>query len=261
MDETNLENPILIGTAFPVGRGVFVTAGHVVEALDSSINPTLRKFYADGTAQAVPIKKSESWDGIDFGFLHAENIQDTEIISWIDARFVELADVLAMGFAHGFDPQRKKLTMRHFKGHIVARQKYNSWTEMAPGKQNVPEVPFETYELSFAGHKCLSGAPLLEEVHDGMVVIGIILGNSEIQLPISTYTEEISSTEKKTFTNHHSFFLGQALTTQSVLDQPSILLGNIGETKVKKNKTKTLREHLGDKARKVIIENTSPNYL
>ena len=33
LDEGNKDNPILLGTAFAIGQGVFATAGHVADAL------------------------------------------------------------------------------------------------------------------------------------------------------------------------------------------------------------------------------------
>lgn len=149
MDESNKEKPVLLGTAFAIKGGAFATAGHIADALKESKSPTLRKFEEDGTVAAIPIKQSETWKSIDFGLIYAD-FQPKEIISWLDARAVEPTDVDCLGFAYGFDLQRKKLTMRHFKGYIVSCQRYNSWEEMDMTKQGEPDYPFWTYELSFA---------------------------------------------------------------------------------------------------------------
>lgn len=42
VDESRKENPILLGTAFAIGGGVFATAGHVAGEVHKSQSPTLK---------------------------------------------------------------------------------------------------------------------------------------------------------------------------------------------------------------------------
>ena len=255
LDETKRESPQLLGTAFSVGNGVFATAGHVVENLQSCKSPTLRQFKNDGTVQVIPIKQSEHWNNIDFGLLLADFFPK-EIPSWIDARLAEPTDVYSVGFAYGLDVQRQKLIMRHFKGHIVSCQYYSSWGELDIQRKNeiIVKYPFWTYELSFACPRCQSGAPLIANLPGGISVIGFIVGNSSSSMQVHASTEKISNGNKtERYEMHELLHLGQAITSNSLLNGDSILLGNLGEKEPSNSRKKTLREHIGKAVRQVIV--------
>ena len=53
---------------------------------------------------------------------------------------------------------------------------------------------------------------------------------------------------------HELLYLGQAVTSDSLLNGNSILLGNLGKEKVCNSRQRSLREHLGESVRKVIVE-------
>ena len=254
LDESNKKAPNLIGTAFPIGKGVFATAGHVVKAIQNISSPTLRKFEQDGETVKFPIKQGECWNNIDFGLLLAD-FQPKSIFSWLDAKVIEPTNVYTIGFAFGLEINLEKLVMRHFKGHVVSCRKYDSWDELLnKSKDNSPKYPFGIYELSFACPLCQSGAPLLAKLPDGVSVIGCIVGNSSSRMEVISSVEQESDTEKTERYEYHEFLhLGQAISGDSLLQRESILLGNLSSKEKDNSRKKLLREHLGDSVRKVII--------
>lgn len=255
LDETVKTNPILLGTAFSIGKGAFATAGHVVEALKPSKAPTLRKLEDDSTVRPISITKCKATDLVDFGIIQAE-YEPSSILSWLDAWIPEPKDIYCLGFAYGLHLERRKMSLRHFKGHVVSCQRYHSWEEMDFTKSGSPAFPFMMYELSFACPKCLSGSPLLAELPDNtQSVVGVVIGNIESKMRVFSSKEVIESGEKEeTHTVYESLCLGQAVSTKSLLDVKSIVLGNLNEPAVDKDKRNTVREHLGENARKVFSD-------
>ncbi len=135
-DEPTVESSLLLGTAFAIGQGAFATAGHVAEAL-----AVLRAFQASGEARVLPIRKSESWGNIDYGLIEAD-FEPPIILPWLENRIGEASDVSSVGFAFGQDLQRRRLTMRHFKGHLVSTQRYASWGELQPERAGLKDHCF-----------------------------------------------------------------------------------------------------------------------
>lgn len=254
-EEPNKNEIHFIGTAFFIGRNIFATAGHVVKNLQKAKRPTLRKFSNDGDVLPIPILKSEEWGVVDFGLIEAKH--NSNVISWLDARITEPSDVYSIGFAFGLDLIRKKFTMRHFKGHIVSTQKYSNWKELDPTRSKNDKYPFWIYELSFMCPKGQSGSPLLTVLPDKTTsIVGIVIGLSTSSIGSKiTYKEKTSCNETVEQCEVHEYLhLGQAISTVSLLDGKSILLGNLNSNTVDETKKKTLREHIGNElVRRIII--------
>jgi len=245
-DEISGKNSKLLGTAFSLGKGVFATAGHVVESLQEATRPSLRQFKNDGTVVPISINKFEKWGSIDFGLIEAD--LSTKPISWLDAKLGEPTDVDSIGFGFGQDIRRNKFSMRHFKGHVVSVTKYASYQELDITRTH-SDYSFWVYELSFQIPKCQSGSPLIAKLPDGTnSIVGIAIGNNESKMEVKEMDEVHSNADKTTkkYQYSHYLYLGQAIASISLLDGESILLGNKKADDIDQNRRSSIRCHLGE---------------
>lgn len=246
MDETNSESPRLLGTCFSIGKGLFVTAGHVAESLRESKRPSLRKFETDGQVKPFPVQISESWGNVDFGIIKASDAC-LPAISWLNSRIVEPTNIYTIGFAFGLDIRRRKISRRHFHGHIVSSQKYASWQELDETRTPEGSYPFWTYELSFACPLCQSGSPLFAKLPDNTTsVVGIVIGNSKSKIEVLSNVEEESNGSKtETYKSVDLLHLGQAISSISLLRGESILLANYDKLVPDESNQTSLSKFLG----------------
>lgn len=174
-----------IGTAFPIGQFLFLTAGHVIDYAADYSHVTLG-FMRDyeNHLQFCPVLKMERKAHPDIGIIMA-NLIDVNVMAWYAPRVHALDDiVVAHGYPFGYDANLNAVALRHFKGYVVGA-----------GFRDVLRTLI--YELSFPCPRGISGAPLLIKVdtEDGpaSMIAGLITGNSLVEIDID-YRHEIIET-------------------------------------------------------------------
>ena len=216
-DQTKAGATILHGTAFTLGMGVFMTAAHVVEELEDSDAPHLRRLSGKGMTQALPIRASSRLPDIDVGILHVDI--DLPPVPMADSHEFQRKDVWTEGFAFGLDLVTKTFASRYLKGHVVSTRKYNNWAEFDLSRTGVHDREVFVHELSFPAPKGQSGAPLFVDDEDGYSrCIGMIIGNSRSAVDTVSQSEVIEDGAVKEVIEYHDFlYLGQAISSASLL--------------------------------------------
>lgn len=190
------------GTAFAIGGGAFMTAGH-------SLRAAIEKHDAVGVARVqkgplsdiAPVDEAEIWADLDIGLLRAD-LEEAEAMSWEFSICPLLFPVATAGFPHGPDRygQDAFLRTRALGGHIVTAT--TSRGNEIPGDEGI-------YELSFQCPKNISGAPLF--THESPEnkesrIVGVIVGNGETSIEIGTDTEQSEGDEmmvRRELTTYH----------------------------------------------------------
>ena len=171
----SLLSPMIYGTAFCIGPGIFVTAGHVIDHILEDGGKVGVGRIADSGGGVAPALKVEVLS-FDVGVILA-HAAGPALMAWDTEPRSLLHDVAAVGFPFAVNAEGEgesrgfKVTMRGFKGHVQTRTKL--WSK--PGNP-------VGYEVSTLFPKGMSGAPLL---NDGRPVpelqlVGMVLGNSEV---------------------------------------------------------------------------------
>jgi hypothetical protein len=224
-------NNQIFGTAFLLGSGCLMTAGHVAKALQAATGEPLlaipRPTGVGNTAVTrvtdiellphdlaivrVPITKTPSI---------AE-----PIIPWFSGAHDVFAEVYSFGFPYGLLPAgtSHQFIQRVFRGHVVS----------SPARYELPTdsgKPVAVFELSFPAPRGLSGAPLLLRASDGRrdpSLIGVVVGNSSQSMLVHTSTERESSTNETLIVERHeSLNLGIAVQCKDALPLRSRILGS-----------------------------------
>jgi hypothetical protein len=204
----------ICGTAFAIGDGVFMTAGHVLK------NALTHKVAAIG----YPANNGSSWSA---SSLQATELLDCDIgickadishwgpLDWAGGEPLLLSeDVQAIGYPYGLDLEARTVVVRAFQGHVVSERKFG-------GLKDWPRV----YELSFQCPRGLSGAPLFPRESEGRVA-GVIIGNAIMEMEVYRESEVLKEPEKETIlVKTEALHLGIALTPREILGLSSHILG------------------------------------
>jgi hypothetical protein len=206
----------MCGTAFTIGGGAYLTAGHVckqarahpLQAIGMMDEPETEAF------KLVKVTHAEVLEAVDLGVLKASHSFGTTF-RWSRAPASLLDTVETYGYPYGFDAESEMLTVRAFKGTVVG----------GGPLRRVPAQP-PAWEVSFPCPRGLSGAPLIRTDPQPTQIIGVILGNN--------ITEMVVYTEKETLLEHgrdqtliktEALHLGVAIKAEVVLNVMSSLLG------------------------------------
>jgi len=159
------------GTAFYIGRDLFITAKHVLEEHQyynhqklGFANQVEKAFVAIYDFEVV-----ETFDNIDMAILKCDGIMKPELkpkaFHWAHSELKYFEIVRAMGYPKGYDIEKHFLGSRAFQGTKVGDKFYENGILKA-----------KCYELSFHCLKGLSGACLFDA---GYKIHGMITGNSK----------------------------------------------------------------------------------
>jgi len=170
------ERPDYFGTAFAIAPGVFLTANHVLQAAASVGFPALAgEGDPGGPLGVVRVSRSEPFPDFDLAILHLPSLQVTLLNLWLGGQLQVLEDVSAFGFPHAitqYDGEEQFTTLfRAYKGYVITTRGFK---ERLPSGAGV-------YEVSTPFPEGLSGAPALWRSNDELVVVGVVLGESEVQ--------------------------------------------------------------------------------
>jgi len=213
---TETEVKELCGTAFPIGPGIFVTAGHVLRNALTHKTAAIG-FGTEGRSSSwigSPIRDTEFLDH-DMGLCRAAVPPSARVMSlvWEDRAPEPLRTAVgALGYPYGLDIESNMIIVRAFRGHIVCER----FQKQLPGSPRV-------YELSFPCPRGLSGAPLW--LDDDALVVGVVVGNHITEMEVYSETEVEKETGRETvFRKTEALHLGLAVTSQAILGLRSTML-------------------------------------
>jgi Trypsin-like peptidase domain len=163
--------PIVYGTAFPIGPGVLLTAGHVWEAAFADGIPILSKIpVPGGTFRPLQVDDAELFRTIDVALISCPALGDVMPLPLDFDRRLAIGDpAYAIGFPMAVDAEWVSIVHRGFTGHVITRREMYHIPGQPPG-----------YELSFYAPQGLSGAPLVSHVGGDHRCYGYIVQQSTI---------------------------------------------------------------------------------
>jgi len=210
----------LCGTAFSIGPGVFMTAGHVVKKAFTHQVAAIGFPGAPGlTWRGSSIDERELFDDLDIGICKAR-VPHAPPAPWGGGEPLLLSEeVQTVGYPHGLDLALRMVVVRAFQGHIVSERKFG-------GLPGLPRV----YELSFPCPKGISGAPIWTTEGEGRVA-GVIVSNAIMEMEVYKETEVLKEPHKETILiKTEALHLGIAITPTAIFALRSGLLGGtVGE--------------------------------
>jgi hypothetical protein len=172
---TQLARPDFFGTAFAVGRGVYMTAEHVLAAALKHGQLALEGPSGHPTMMLKSTKVSdwESWPDRDVALLYCDSERGTLLDTWLAIRVQLLTDLSAFGYPHAVTRTNERdhfeVVFRGYKGHVIAIRGF----DRLPGKPAV-------YEISCPYPEGLSGAPVLLQHRGAIAVAGVVVGSQTI---------------------------------------------------------------------------------
>jgi hypothetical protein len=216
----------VVGSCSSIAPNLFLTAGHVVSALNASKESAVIGFLNPASNRLVPmpIQASEQL-AADIGILRAETALHGQWFgrpSWSREPLIMLSPVQAYGYPYGLREFSKgqMVVQRGFVGHIVAHI-----SEYLPLGMKPPS--FGVYELSFAVPRGLSGAPLLRQIGGTLDVHGIVIGNSDSSMLVYQGSESEGEGHATTVVERYeSLSLGLAVDAVTIMGLHSRMLGS-----------------------------------
>jgi hypothetical protein len=161
------------GTAFAVGRGVFMTAAHVVEEARLHGSLTLAGPTGQGAMGGVRVDHFEVFPERDIALLFC-NAPATVLKLWLTNRVQVLTDLSAFGYPHAVTKsnheERFNVLFRAYKGYVITSR----------GFDRLPGTP-AVYEVSCPFPQGLSGAPVLLSMGDNLAVVGVVVGVDTVE--------------------------------------------------------------------------------
>ena len=207
------------GTAFPIGGGHWITAGHVVRS--AAAHPLSAIGVPSGERWATrSIKAFEVIESHDIAVFTAEH-SDVDLMPWVAGALPITIPVSSVGYPYALNRELRSIDLRGFRGYIVS----NTTTTVLPARPPV-------YELQFQCPRGLSGAPLvLEDPHSR--VCGVVLGHATTEMLVMTDRETAADGTTTTVHERYEMLqLGIAVQSSALLPLRPDLLG------------KTVHEHL-----------------
>jgi hypothetical protein len=232
--DTYIEEGDILGTCFSIGKGLLLTASHVIEPIIENhgiIGVFDRK---SKNMHAIPIIDLDQL-GIDVSIIKVEynpEIYDSMIhtLFWQRGQLAVFSDVATIGYPHGTNITERGIEFlpRGLKGHIVSTP--NSFQRIG-----VTEPAFGVYELSFQIPTQLSGAPLLT-ISDPPRVVGMVIGNKSTKTLIFQNEEIIEEEKTKVIVQQFdSMSLGIAIRQNTLFPLYSKMLGEKIADQISKN--------------------------
>lgn len=203
------------GTTFYLKNNIFMTAGHSIEYALRGEHSVLGLVYlahfVAGRAYVCKVADYEIVADYDVGFVKVKDeISQAKALVWDFNKLNILDEIRTTGFPHALDHYQKRFMIRAFQGYIV------SCTEF----RELEARPL-CYELSFPCPKGLSGAPLFTREPEP-TIRGVVIKSSSMAMEVFSEKETIG---EGTHTLHEAYFLGLGLTTGSLQNIESKILG------------------------------------
>jgi len=216
----------IIGTAFSIGGGYFITCEHVIrqclgyssigigfpkEQVHDNVSYIVsaeNKEYFENSANCEIISKTD----IAIFRLNISIPENVKTLDWNRGFLQPLDNCLTHGYPFSLEIQHQHFNKRSFKGYIVSFTMHF----------DLPNPPY-IYELSFPCPRGLSGAFLLDENNK---IAGMIIGNRDREIEIY-YGKEVlkDGSGVKTHLKTETMKLGIAITSYTLIQIESKLLG------------------------------------
>lgn len=203
----------VLGTAFCIGGGFWLTAAHVLRSANAL------GFVRDRDWLCAPIERQEFADAHDVAVFELRQVTATPI-GWHLAELPMSQNVLSVGFPYALNRDLNTVSVRAFRGPVVAP----ATTTRIPAKPRV-------YELQFQCPRGLSGAPLLYE-DTSLRVAGMVVGNAATEMLVLSDREVLKDGSTSIVEKYEMLQLGIAIQASEILSLRFDLLG------------KTVRDHL-----------------
>jgi S1-C subfamily serine protease len=198
----------LFGTAFSIGGGLFLTAGHVLRGASDEIEARVGN-NEDRNWKSYEVTDSEILPSLDVAIIQCR-VPIRSALMWHKGELPMLSPVQSTGYPYGMDPERASIDVRAFAGYVVTGRTHHL---LSQGPR--------AYELSFACPRGLSGAPLFT---DRALVCGMVTGNYRTQMAILT-DREVTDDGKTVITETYEMLhFGIALQSDSLIGLTSRLL-------------------------------------
>lgn len=215
------------GSAFSIGSGFFLTAGHVIKKTKKAEHMGCG-FVKEGDDlwHSIQIKDFEINEKFDLAVFKAD-LEGIKAMKWDFSKLKLLDNIETSGYPYAIDPELNRIDTRAFKGYIVS----SSATFPLLSKDSTI-----FYELSFQCPRGISGAPLFTSERPGKVK-GIILGNKET--PVTIWKEKTKSKDganEKITEVQEAIHYGAAIEIQYLKDiEFKLLGGSLGDHLAKNN--------------------------
>jgi hypothetical protein len=231
-EEKHFEPQCLVGTCFFIGGNTFITAGHVLEQLESYESRLLGFIYKNQGDQYkyLEIARQEIYTDIDIGIFQLVAPLNFDCAKISLEQCYALDDVISSGFPFGLDNKEKGIYLRSFKGYIVSAYRRES------GKFNA-----KCYELSIQCPRGISGAPLIYFSKEAKHIVGVIIGSQSSEVEIGDTVEEFKSGGREIYERRVEVTrFGIAVDINELMNlSPSFLGKSIGEHLVDMNLLET----------------------
>jgi hypothetical protein len=200
------------GTAFSIGRGIFLTAAHVAHNT-SEHQRRLGYVDKDKNLIGVLVQDAEVLDGLDIALLRVPELPAAPPFRWASHDLARLEQVFAAGYPFALDNEAMVVSARAFIGHVSGVRTFSKLA-LAP----------QVYELTFQCARGLSGAPLCiwGKRPD---VAGVVIGNQSTEMNVFTDREEIVEGTTTIVQRYEAMQLGVAVSSTAILALHSKLLG------------------------------------
>jgi len=183
-DDADLLKPLVYGTAFCIGPGLFLTAGHVLQSVEADGGcPMLGvRSPEPGSYLGALARRTEILARHDVGLLGVR-LAAPAALDWQDPPLGLLDDVCAVGYPYSVDfddeAQQWVSSIRGFKGSVITRRQL----------RHLPGKPVG-YEVDARFPKGLSGAPVTPQgfPHPIMRIVGMVLGEQTVEVEGQTTT-------------------------------------------------------------------------
>lgn len=183
----------LWGTAFSIGSNIYMTARHVLESAQSTLDSSFAQHLAIGQPEKTgsdspewifsTFTEYEKHDELDIAIFRVEDeFEHCYTPKWAERGQDLLSNVFALGYPYALDIQSRVINVRGIKGHIIGT-----------GKHLFLGPAFQSYELSFLAPRGLSGAPLLTEEIPPRVC-GLLIGNMHCDMEVFSERRVVGDT-------------------------------------------------------------------
>ena len=204
----------LIGTSFHLGVQRFMSAAHVLREVERYPLRAIT-YFVGPEIRFAPVSEIEYAEHLDIGVFRAE-VPNAATPRWSFRGEALLEGIVAGGFPYALDTENKSITVRTFRGYIVAAYRYIQMTGQ-PG----------VYETSFQSPRGLSGAPLwIGGFGVPLELVGIVVANRSTEMLAFSERERTREGLETVVERFEALQLGIAIQSAAIADIPFQTLGS-----------------------------------
>ena len=218
----------VLGTAFALDAGLFMTAAHVAYSSPREGALALAFMESDRWFPML-LRNVEVFPRHDIAIVEA-TVLPTPLFRWRFDEMRILDRVLTVGYPFAMDTEHQRISLRAFRGEVVG---------VAP--LSLSGNTTSVYELGFQCPRGLSGAPLLYAEDGYFEVVGVVVGNKTTGISVfrdrETLTEQrggVPYQVEKVYERFDAMHLGAAVTSRETAGLEAARLGGTLEDFMKR---------------------------